>query len=83
MSLSVSAMSNTRSFYGSATQPDEAPPDWLVQSWVPNDGLDSDDPDWMGGDDGDLSSGSDWYADGKRSHTHRMKQQTQLAVIIC
>ena len=37
----------------------------MVQSWVPNDGLDSDDPDCGGGDDGDLSSGSDWYDDGK------------------
>jgi len=37
----------------------------MVQSWVPNDGLDSDDPDCGGGDDGDLSSGSDWYDDAK------------------
>ena len=38
---------------------------WTVQSWVPNDGLDNDDPDCGGEDDGDLSSGSDWYDDGK------------------
>ncbi len=50
---------------------------------MPNDGIESDDPDWMGGDDGDLSSGNDWYADGKLSHAHRMKQQTKLAATSC
>ena len=58
-------MFNARSFYGSRKQAATSPPDWMVQSWVPNDGLDSDDPDCGGGDDGDLSSGSDWYDDGK------------------
>ena len=40
----------------------------MVQSWVLNDGLDSDDPDCGGGDDGDLLSGSDWYDDGKNHY---------------
>ncbi len=46
-------------------QPSLPAPEWLVESWVPHDGLESDDPDWGGGDDGDLSSGSDWYANAK------------------
>ena len=69
-------MSNTRLFYGSRKQPVTTPLDWMVQSWVPKDGLESDDPDWGGGGDdgnlssggedgGDLSSSSDWNDDGK------------------
>ena len=58
-------MFSVRAFYGSRQQPCPSTPDDLVQSWVPNDGVESYDPDWRGGDDGDLSSGSDWYPDGK------------------
>ncbi len=46
-----------------------------MQSWVPNDGLESDDPEWGGGDEGDLSSGSDWYGDGKQNN-YKMAMKT-------
>ena len=60
-------MSNAQSFYCSRKQPAIAPPDWMVRSQVPKDGQESDDPDWGGGEDGDLSSNSDWCDDGKQN----------------
>ncbi len=51
MSLRLSEDGNTQSFYGSSKQPSLPAPEWLVESWVPHDGLESDDPHWGGGDD--------------------------------
>ena len=58
-------MFTARSFYGSKQRPSTLSLDEVVESLVPNDGVESDDPDWGGRDEGAFSSDSDWYDDGK------------------
>ena len=59
-------MFTARSFYGLGKRPVLPPPDCYVLSQVPNDGVESDDPEWAGGDDGNLASSSSSSDDGKQ-----------------
>ena len=45
---------SVRSFYGSRVRPSSSSARLRVESYVPNDGEDSDDPDVGGGEDGEL-----------------------------
>ena len=64
--LFVAEMFTARSFYGFGKWPVIPPPDCHVLIQVPNDGVESDDPKWVGGDDGNLTSSSSLSDDGKQ-----------------
>ena len=57
-------MFSATSFYGSGKRLFANPPDSSILSFVPQDGVESHDPECSGGEDGDLSSDSDFLAEG-------------------